>query len=216
VASAVFTPSTRDRLLPGDDDYLMWAIGADRSWTDMVRQATSGVVDTKPAWLAVPLIDAEAYLRWCQHNGVGPDDGTSRARWAAEQTAGHIHHEGELPVVSGLMMMQQPGDFLCVALSLAAGWDGLADHIPPMVLNPEGWSRVRLQLGGYHLSIAIECNNPCRLLARLVLGQEALHQGHPPVDNMPYAGFRPHGNWRCYSTRGGLVVWYRPMNGQQG
>lgn len=213
VASAVLTPSTRDRLLPSDDDYLMWAIEADRNWSDMMRQFVGEKV--QPAFLAVPLTDAEEYLRWCRSHDVDPAAGTSRARWAAEQTMGHVHHEDELPVVSGLMMMQQPGDFLCVALSLAAGWDGTADHIPLAVLEPVGWSRLMLRLGGYHLSLAIECTNPCRLLARMVLGRETENQGHQPVDNMPYAGFPPHGRWKRYSANGGLAVWYRPANEHQ-
>lgn len=207
VGSAILTPLSKHRLMVDDSGYVEWAVETDRTFSEMLQEAKQQNVNL--AWLAVPLVDPEEYLRWCLDNQQTPSESSARAMWAAHQVAQHTHYEGEMPVVSGLMPLQQPGDLLCVAMILAAGWRGDEVSPTPADIPPPGWSRLRLWLGDDEVSVAILCDNPCRLLARVLLGRLALSQGGRPQDGLPHGGYSPHGHWKFYSAGGTVAIWYR-------
>lgn len=206
IATAVPTPDALLLLFGDNQDYVRWAIQADHNWSAILQQIKS--TEATPAWLAVPLMDVEAYLQWCGHHNVDPNESATRAQWAAYQLIDHTNMDENLLVISGFMPIQYPGDLLCVAFALAAGWRG--EELPVGLDWPrQRWSRVRLQLAGYQMFIAVENVGDCHLLIRIVLGQLALRLGHPPVDELPDAGFPPYGSWNNW-TAPGLAVWYRP------
>lgn len=169
--------------------------------------------------VAVPLVDAAAFEMWCAGRGLDPADSSARARWGSDQVELRRGDDNGLPVFGGHHLLQGAGDYMAIAVALAAGWDGASPHLWSRPVPRSGWSRVDFTVAGtpQRALVALDMRQLPNVAAWLQLRRSAQSPHHTRSDHLVQPGVAPDAGWSswCSDT---LRLWWQPApaGGQAG